>query len=161
MAARLVEIAIAWKKPELDWMKVNVDGSYSAVDGSASCGGVLRDNTGSWRRGFMCNLGICSIGEAEAWGVLHGLHLAARIGVHYLIVECDSKTTVDLLRRKESRRQGTYHNLIQRCLEMGKAFRKVEFCHVYREQNRIVDTLAKQALTKHNALIEMGILLRS
>ncbi|XP_031124258.1 uncharacterized protein LOC116026974 [Ipomoea triloba] len=151
---RVVETLIAWKMPESDWMKMNVDGSVSTADGSSSCGGVLRDTTGTWRGGFMYNIGSCSIGEAEGWGVFQGLSLAARMGVHNLIVECDSLTTIEQLQGKRPC-LGVSKNILRRCIEMRRAFTMVEFCHVYREQNRVADALACQALTKQSTLLEI------
>lgn len=49
----LAEALVSWIKPQLDWMKMNIDGSSSLVNGLARCGGILRDSSGQWKGGFI------------------------------------------------------------------------------------------------------------
>lgn len=93
----LSSTSVSWVKPNTGWTKLNVDGSVSHGIGSAGCGGVLRDSKGDWITGFTHNIGVCSIGEAEAWGILQGLRMAAWKGVTNLIIESDSKSAIDQL----------------------------------------------------------------
>lgn len=108
---------------------------------------MLRSPSGSWRSGFRLKLGCCTIDEAEAWGILQGLDMASRHGVQNLIVESDSKSMIDLLKGSKHR-PGGWNNIVPRCITMSKRFANIQFVHVYREQNRIADTLAKQAFTQ-------------
>lgn len=124
------DILVSWEKPIIGWAKINVDGSCATTNGISGCGGVLRDYEGCWKGGFLYKIGCCSVDEAEAWGVLQGLHMASRLGARKVIVESDSEFISELLQRK-SRVHGNIDNIIQRCLAEGQRFEEVCFCHVY------------------------------
>nr|GMD39155.1 putative ribonuclease H-like domain-containing protein [Ipomoea batatas] len=119
---------------------MNVDGSHSMARGAAGCGVVLRDANGGWIEGFTYNIGHCSIGEAEAWGVLQGLLMASRHGISNLIVESDSKP-------------GQHNSVLNRCIAAVGSFCQVLSTHAYREQNRIADAMAKRALLGSSGLM--------
>lgn len=143
-AGRFVATTTAWAKPPAGWLKLNVDGSVAVTSGQAGCGGVLRDHQGCWKGGFMYKIGTCSVAEGEEWGVLQGLCMASRLGVRKLILECDSKTTIDILQGSTLQRCKR-NNIITRCMEMMQKFEDLKLGHVYREQNRVAYALAKQA----------------
>ena len=42
----------------MDWIKLNVDGCSNGNLGTAGAGGILRDNLGTWCKGFAINIGI-------------------------------------------------------------------------------------------------------
>lgn len=73
---------------------MNVDGGVRGDTGSANCGGVIRDENGSWMRGFSARVGRCSVLEAELWGVLHGLQAAWDLGCRKVVLEIDSAKAV-------------------------------------------------------------------
>lgn len=112
----------------------------------------MRDQHGRWTDGYRHNIGCCLIEEAEAWGIMQGLHLAIRLGVWNIVVESDSKSTIGLL-QGANRVHGYLHNIITSCKGLAKRFTTLEFRHVYREQNRVADTLTKQALPQPLGLI--------
>nr|GLL21386.1 uncharacterized protein LOC109193865 [Ipomoea trifida] len=93
----------------------------------------------------------CSVAEAEAWGVFQGLQMVARRGISNLIVESDSKVTIDQLRGLKHT-LGQRNNVIARCISAATAFDAIRFTHVLRTQNRLADALAKMALSNHNGL---------
>lgn len=74
-------------------LKLNTDGSR--LHGLAACGGLLRDTMGQFICGFHYNLGSASSILAELWGVIHGLRLAANLGVQRLIVEVILKSLLE------------------------------------------------------------------
>ncbi|XP_028782371.1 uncharacterized protein LOC114738478 [Neltuma alba] len=45
-----------WKPPDPDWIKVNVDGAYTHHSQSMACGGVARDDKGTFLVGFTCRM---------------------------------------------------------------------------------------------------------
>lgn len=57
---------VKWRKPQADWAKLNTDGSRNQVDGTARCGGIIRNENGDWVSGFSCRIGICPSANAEA-----------------------------------------------------------------------------------------------
>ncbi|KAE8719829.1 hypothetical protein F3Y22_tig00109925pilonHSYRG00012 [Hibiscus syriacus] len=69
-----------WQPPPHNWCKINTDGSRDIGSGFASCGGVLRSSNGGWMFGFSKAIGICSIVEAELWGIHEGFSHAWNLG---------------------------------------------------------------------------------
>lgn len=65
--------------PPAGMLKLNIDGS--CVNGLAACGGLIRDEMGSFICGFYCNLGSSTSIHAELWGLTHGLRIASQMGI--------------------------------------------------------------------------------
>lgn len=147
---------VAWKRPPPGSLKLNVDGCRSTRDGIAGCGGLLRDHFGRWVGGFTRKIGVCSVEEAEAWEVFQGLCMATRKGIRSLIAECDSKKVVDSL-RGNLQIDGQHNNVLPRCLEVINNFANIEIRHVYHEQNRVADALAKQAMNHNLGLVTIDV----
>ncbi|KAE8657619.1 hypothetical protein F3Y22_tig00116989pilonHSYRG00793 [Hibiscus syriacus] len=55
--------------------------------GMSICGGVIRDENFTWLSCFSMAVGICSIMDAELWGVLGGLGLAWDLGLRRVVLE--------------------------------------------------------------------------
>lgn len=60
-------VLLGWVFPQYDWIKCNTNGSCLAGGNQTGCGGMLRDNTGSWVGGFIRDLGTGSVLTAELW----------------------------------------------------------------------------------------------
>lgn len=146
-AGRHTEGLVQWEPPPANWIKINVDGSCCRTTGAAACGGLLRDHRGRWLGGFLYNIGRCTAEEAETWAVLQGLRAANRFGYQNILIESDSKRTVRSL-QDASKRHGPCRNIITACFGLVRQFTNVHFGHVFREQNRVADILAKQALSQ-------------
>ncbi|KAK8511750.1 hypothetical protein V6N12_000793 [Hibiscus sabdariffa] len=78
---------VRWRKPPPGWCKLNVDGSVGHATGMATCGGGVRNEEGTWLIGFSRKLGLCSVLEAELWGLYEGLLTAWSIRVRFLLIE--------------------------------------------------------------------------
>lgn len=115
---------------------------------------TVGNHSGHWLGGFTYNIGCCSVDEAEAWGVLQRMTLAARWGFRNIIVESYSMTMIESL-HGVTRLHGHVNNIISRCMKARKDFANMDFCHVYMEQNRVADALAKQAGTHDMGIIMM------
>ncbi|KAK8516444.1 hypothetical protein V6N12_038687 [Hibiscus sabdariffa] len=93
---------VRWHKPQPGWCKLNVGGSVGRATGLATCGGVVRNKEGTWLIGFSRKLGICSILEAELWGLYEGLLTAWSIGIRFLLIESDCLEAVNLIAKRDS-----------------------------------------------------------
>lgn len=93
---RKEEIMVAWEFPCSGMMKFNTDGSLWS-NGNATCGGVLRDDTGRWVYGFARNIGTATINFAELYGIFYALRIARRLQVRYILVESDSIVAIKLI----------------------------------------------------------------
>ncbi|CAL1372508.1 unnamed protein product [Linum trigynum] len=63
------------------------------------------------RRAFARNLGEGSVTRAVLAGLVHGLHIAWKIGIRQLVVETDSKTAIQLLTSAGIRHPHSGHDL--------------------------------------------------
>ncbi|PRQ39591.1 hypothetical protein RchiOBHm_Chr4g0426941 [Rosa chinensis] len=72
-------VTLHWEKPARNNFKLNVDGSRSYA-GVIGAGGLIRNSSGVWIKGFSHSMGVGEIVEAEAWGLFIGLKLA--FGLH-------------------------------------------------------------------------------
>ncbi|KAK5818448.1 hypothetical protein PVK06_023385 [Gossypium arboreum] len=62
------------------WIFNSTDGAVARDSGYAATGGVARDHEGNWIVGFSRFLGVCSLFEAEAWGILDGILILLNMG---------------------------------------------------------------------------------
>nr|GMC99849.1 reverse transcriptase [Ipomoea batatas] len=140
---------LRWSKPESGWLKLNTDGRRNRRTGIAGCGGVFRDDKGNWIEGFIANLGIFSSEEAEAWAVLKGLKIAWERGFRKVMVETDANNIVEALNMPNSgsNYRRLLANIIQDCKQWLMKPWDITVTHIFREQNRVADVLAKRALS--------------
>lgn len=72
-------------------------GSFRRSLGLAACGGLARDSSGKFIRGFFCNLGPCNSVWAELWALRLGIKLARSINCDGVIFEMDSLIVVNMV----------------------------------------------------------------
>ncbi|KAK9020556.1 hypothetical protein V6N11_010576 [Hibiscus sabdariffa] len=71
-----------WKLPAQGWPCLNADATVSSVDDLGTIGGVLRDSSGAWLRGYGKCVGKVSTIQAELWSICVGLQLACSLKFH-------------------------------------------------------------------------------
>ena len=130
-----------------------MDGCSKGNPGIAGAGGVLRDQMGSWIRGFARNIGICSSVTAELWAIYEGLLLTWDKGFRKVVLESDSRVAVGFITGDNVRVDKNY-NLIMQIKNMVSREWEVEILHVYREANCVADWLANFGLTRE--LLDRG-----
>ena len=135
---------VSWRPPLPDILKLNTGASLEGGSGHAFGGGLIRDTTGSWRCGFVANIGVCSILTAEIWCLLHGLQLAKNMGIRKLEVESDSFTGVSMI-------VGNFEvtincrSIVRKVQSLLHEFDLVVLRHVHREGNFAADFLSHYA----------------
>ena len=129
-------ILVLWKTPTAPWLKVNTDGSV--INGLAACGGLFRDNLGTFRGAFYCNVGAQSVSYAEVHDIISAIEFAARNGWRNIWLESDStsalfffsnSTLVPILLRNR------WHNARNLGIQTVSS-------HIFREGNCCADKLA-------------------
>jgi ribonuclease HI len=135
------QMNIAWLLPSTGWIALNTDGAAKAMEKKAGCGGVLRDDKGSWIDGFAKALGDTTAYMAELWGIHEGLALAYRRRVMKLELRTDSQVLAQSLKE---RKNGSVPGcaLMKKIIELLDGPWEVQITHVYREANRCADMLA-------------------
>ncbi|KAL4334394.1 hypothetical protein GQ457_07G013410 [Hibiscus cannabinus] len=130
-----------WQLPRSGWCKLNTDGSCRLGSRLASCGGVLRSDSGSWVCGFSRFVGRCTALEAEFWGVLEGLRLAWSRQVAALVLEVDSLEVYECLLYRKS--CGGFSAMVHSIFELLDRPWQVLLSRVPRSANKVADGLAK------------------
>lgn len=148
------QVNICWTPPPPFWIKLNTDGSV--VDGRATAAGVCRDHEGAWMGGFVHNVGLCSVPMAELWGIVSGLQFAWDQGFRRVCLETNSNLAIQLLDKPVE--QG---HPLSSLVVMARSFLRrdwdIQFCHVYREANRVADDLASFAFSFLLGVFSLGV----
>lgn len=126
------------------YVKLNTDCDFNYRSGWAYAGGVIRNEVGLWIKGFVSNLGCCSILEAELWTVLNGLHNLVNLGHTFVVIECDNAEILELVLGDRASQGNCAHlvNAIKDSLSRHTGF-KLGF--IYREANFVANRLASHA----------------
>ncbi|KAK8997530.1 hypothetical protein V6N11_012087 [Hibiscus sabdariffa] len=111
-----IPVVSRWQLPQEGCCTLKTDGSRVASTGFATCGGVIRNNVGDWLLGFHRKIGVCSVLEAELWGVAEGLRLAWDAGIRVVLLEVDNNDVARLVHDKE--RVNGLHGLVPTIREL-------------------------------------------
>ncbi|KAK8565298.1 hypothetical protein V6N12_058864 [Hibiscus sabdariffa] len=125
------------------WLKTPRAGVNSTrKSGLAACGGMVRNEDGDWLIGFSKRIGICSILEAELWGLYEDLNAAWSINIRGLLVELDCLETVKLFNNHD--RLTVVSNIVHSIVEVFIRPWSTKISHIGRESNCATDWMAKQ-----------------
>jgi len=129
-------VFVCWKAPMAPCVKVNTNGSIRDTNGA--CGGLFRDHLGTLLGAFTCNMGSCSIFDAEVLGYIIALEFAAQHGWSNIWLENDSTSALQV-----------FHNVLlvpillrNRWHNARSLHIQVISYHIFREGNRCADGLA-------------------
>ncbi|KAH1121547.1 hypothetical protein J1N35_004707 [Gossypium stocksii] len=118
--------------------------------GNVVAGGVVRDENGDWIFGYNRCLGKCLIFYAELWGILEGLKLIQRRGHDIVTIQSDNLEVVQAIQGSVSSTLNSA--LIRRIQSIPSQEKQWSSRYILREQNQVVDCLAKQALLEKDDL---------
>jgi ribonuclease HI len=131
--------------PQGEWLLV-VDGAARGNPGEAGCGAAIFDENGNVLKELCRYLGQTTNNVAEYKGLLLGLEEVLRLGGKRVRIQSDSQLLVrqlnGLYRVKDEKLQRLYQGAL-RLLNQLEAYRII---HVGREDNRLADRLANQAI---------------
>ncbi|CAI0457207.1 unnamed protein product [Linum tenue] len=139
-----ISCEVGWKPPVEGWIQLQSDGSVRAPNGNAAAGGLFRDHLGRCLGAYVCNLGRCSITDAELRGALEGLRIAWKAGYRKNVLHSDSTTAINIIehRNDDVHRHGSTARHLSCILDQQW---EVRVSHVYREANYATDYLANKA----------------
>uniref|UniRef100_A0A5B7BAB3 Putative LINE-type retrotransposon LIb DNA n=1 Tax=Davidia involucrata TaxID=16924 RepID=A0A5B7BAB3_DAVIN len=129
------------------FVKLNTDGSAKGNPGSAGFGGVIRDETGRWIKGFFGYIGVCSSIVAELWAIREGLRIMAELNHPYIIVESDCETAISLL-KGSSLKDSAHTALLEDSWHYASKMRSCIFSHTLREGNKCADMAANMGVNQ-------------
>ena len=132
---------INWEKPNVGWVKLNIDGSADIATGTVGGEGLIRDDRGSWIMGFTRKIGKADSFLVETWALRDGLLLCNQLNFNAIMVELDAKALVDAL-KNPSYANTIVSSLFDDCRHLAAQIPYLSIKHIYREANRCADRLA-------------------
>jgi ribonuclease HI len=132
--------------PTGDKWLVYSDGASRGNPGRASYGAVVFDAEGRERHRTAATIGIATNNVAEYRGLIAGLEAALALGARRVEARLDSELLVRQVTGRYKVRNPGLVPLHRRVLNLRSQFDEVVFRHVPRDQNRLADRLANQAL---------------
>jgi len=140
-------IYIGWKRRREGWIKLNNDGACKDMGVIVGCGGLFRDSDSRWIKGYTKKIGACDALHAEMWGLCLGLDMAWREHYSHLIVESDSKISIDMI-SDNFKFNGNIPVLVHRIQKLLKMSWSVQLNHTWREGNMSADWLANLSISR-------------
>ncbi|KAL6208769.1 hypothetical protein ACLB2K_019714 [Fragaria x ananassa] len=143
--------SFSWIKPAMGFFKLNVDGSRTR-NGDIGAAGVIRDEYGCWKGGFMACIGAGEVLQAEAWGLYYGIQLALNLQIAEIEVESDSAVLINLVQNADVDLHplGT---IVLNCRSMLQDFKSAQIKHIHRERNVVADILAKNSTCNSHGIV--------
>jgi ribonuclease HI len=149
----LVDIMAEWRENQLPTPTVRPEHWVMYFDGSlnlegASAGVLLISPTSEQLKYVLQIFWKVSNNEAEYEALLHGLRLAASLGIKRLLVYGDSAVVINQVNKSWDRNK---ENMVAYCLEVRKLenkFYDLKFHHIVRYNNVAADVLSKLGSTR-------------
>ena len=139
--------SFGWRKPQEDFVKLNVDASFHADDLQGAVGAVLGDCRGGFIAASNERLEhVADVGTAEAHTLRHGILLAQRMGITKFIVESDCLEVIETMNNGGFTASGA-SAIYSDCLVLIIGYTSVSFVHCPKETNSVAHVLARQAVS--------------
>ena len=132
-----------WVKPAGGCLKLNVDASYHAEDGTGATGAVLRDSSGTFLAGRSRFIPYAASAQTmEVMALRDGLLLANEVGCNRLQAESDCMGVIDAL-SGTSQWYDQAAPIYASCTGIARDIGLVNFMHCHREANVVAHELAR------------------
>ncbi|KAA8546322.1 hypothetical protein F0562_002940 [Nyssa sinensis] len=143
---------VKWQFPEQGFIKINTDRAALGNPGRAGFGGLIRESSSNWIKGYYGFIGHSTSLMAELRGIREGMKLAATIGFDKVIVESDCDVAIKLLSYPNTK-VNHFKEIIEDCEEYEGTFQVCMFNHVFREANACADFLASVGVNQEEKLV--------
>lgn len=142
-----IQPPVPWTKPQLGWMKLNIDGSFDASLNQGGIGAILRNNAGSVIFSACGFIERCSSAlEAELLACKEGIIMALQWTLLPICIETDSLEAVNLNQSANNVRSELAH-LIREIGELISGNREITIKKVLQCQNTVSHFLANRGRT--------------
>ena len=134
--------------PEFDY-KLNFDGCAKGNPGLAGAGAVIYHfGEEIWYDDFFVGENATN-NHAEYAGLILGLQQARLLNIQNIKVEGDSLLVINQMKGIYKCKSENLIKLYEKALSLTWEFTNIEFCHVYRNQNKRADELSNVAIDKY------------
>lgn len=129
------------------------DGASKGNPGPSGCGGILIDHNGRRNQSITYTnyLGNETNNYAEYMGLYYGMMKAIELKIDTLEVFGDSKLVISQCNGVYKVKSEKLKKIYDKIKELEKEFETITYMHVYRENNRIADKLANDAIKHLNS----------
>lgn len=124
----------------------NIDGASRGNPGPGALGLVIYNDQGEIIAESKETLGICTNNVAEYQALIKTLEMARDLHLSELLVRSDSQLLVRQMLGQYKIKDNKLKELYHKAQVLLKSFDSVDFCHVSREENKLADKLANEAL---------------
>ena len=121
---------------------MNTDGALLGKPGAAGRGGILSNDSSSWVRAFVRNIGTTTNVLAKLWAFRDGLQMCLNMQINALEVELDAKVISNLMNNTGSP-NATNYSIVVDCRVLISQIPRVKVTHCYREDNCYADALTR------------------
>lgn len=130
---------------ELEY-KLNFDGCSKGNPGFAGAGAVIYHFDKEYWSGTLFVGESFTNNYAEYTGLILGLQQAKTLGIKQLKIEGDSQLVINQMKGLYKCKSINLIELYEQARELEKCFDKIEYVHVFRNQNKRADELSNLAL---------------
>ncbi|KAM1271688.1 hypothetical protein ACFX2I_032579 [Malus domestica] len=135
------DLVFHWIPPPSPFLKINVDASWSCSSLSGFAGVVIRDAFGQFKAAARYAISSPSVAVAEAHALLRGCELGSSLGYHLVIVESDSRESIDWLSGVGDNGSWEAYPVLTRVKVVSAAFQSCRWSWVSRTANGAADCL--------------------
>ncbi len=128
---------------------LRTDGGSRGNPGPAAYGFVIEDENGKLLNQGSKSLGVKTNNEAEYQGLIAGLEAVKQMGAEEVICFLDSELVVKQVRQEYRVKDKNLGTLFVKVWNLSQGFKKIEFKHVLRGQNKKADLLLNQELDRN------------
>lgn len=134
-----------WKRPLSSFVKLNVDASFDADNGTGGSGAIIRDEYGAFIAASCNNIPFVEdVATAEARGLKDGLILASNVGCNKMEIEADCME-VTVIMNSGGNYLGPVATIYEECYFHCRNFTSISFPYCPREANMAADLLATKS----------------
>jgi ribonuclease HI len=123
-----------------------VDGASRGNPGPSGIGIVIEDRDGATKVKISGYIGRTTNNQAEYRALIVGLREAARLKAEHVDIKSDSELLVEQVCGRYKVKSAQLRDLFEDVKELLAGFRSSAISYIPREQNRVADALANQAL---------------
>ena len=148
-----VQVKEGWKKPAENYVKLNVDASFSEATGTGATGAIIRDHTGqaiALAQRFLQHVGDAPM--AEAFALLDGLRLAEQVGCNRIIVNTDCMQVVSTM-RDDGFSATTAAAVYDDYFTLWQEFSLISIEHCNSDANQVAHELARNSFLNRSSCI--------
>lgn len=145
-------IPVTWSSPHHPYITLNTNDSAVPNPGKGGIGGIFRDSIGAWLLGFAKAIPHATNLQAELLAIKEGLKIATSRQYRHIRVQSDSAVALYIMKNNTN---GRMKYLVDDYRSLIRSLNSVKLQHIFRDVNRIADTLATQGRISKSSILQL------